>query len=54
MNPQFDVPKAIVGEWNGAPIHDFGACTAEQLLFGRHGLQDPAYSIFAQDSSPRP
>jgi hypothetical protein len=52
MNPQFAVPKAVVGEWNGAPIHDFGACTAEQLLFGYDvSLHDPAYSIFAQDNS---
>jgi hypothetical protein len=34
MYPQFETDAAVMTEWHGEAIHDYGACTVEDLLFG--------------------
>jgi hypothetical protein len=52
MFPQFSVPKSVVGEYHHSSIHDYGSCTAKQLLLGYDvSLRDPAYSIFKDYNS---
>lgn len=34
MDPNFDMKTAVLGAYHCKPLHDYGACTAKQLLLG--------------------
>lgn len=52
MFPQFDTEPALLSgvEYDGEPMHDYGACTVEQLLTGLDDrLNDPGYPLTSFD-----